>query len=52
MSEENSYLTVVIEYLPGEPEPEIKAYMPCLGGRVIAVQFNNAFDAKDEENNE
>lgn len=46
------YLTVVIEYKKEDQPPAITGYMDCLGGKIIAVQFNNALDAKDEANHE
>jgi hypothetical protein len=42
-----SYITVVIEYSPGDVAPPIAANLPCMGGHIVAVQFNNAL-ADDE----
>ena len=45
-----SVITFVVEYENEIDEPTIKALMPVLGGKLIAVQFDNALDkAQDEE---
>jgi len=36
------YLTVVIEYGDNQPQPSFHANMEALGGKVSAVQFNDA----------
>jgi hypothetical protein len=43
------YITVVIQYEDDDEEPTIHGFMPCLGGEVIAVQFNNALATPEDE---
>jgi hypothetical protein len=43
-----SRITVVIEYEDSDSEPSFYAHMQCLGGTVVAVQFNDAL--KELEN--
>ena len=44
----SNYITIVIEYENDQEQPEFTAGMTCMGGDIVAVQFNDAL-ADDEE---
>ena len=41
-------LTVVIEYAEGQTQPSFHADMPCLGGVVVGVMFDDALEKLEE----
>jgi hypothetical protein len=47
----NEYITYVVEYKKDDVQPEIKANMPCLGGRVVRVMFDDAIRELDKIEN-
>jgi hypothetical protein len=44
-----NYITVVVEYDDNDKQPSFYPYMPCLGGKVVGVTFDNLQVFVDEE---